>query len=390
MSEKIKCTKQKIYYNVSIPHNDLISKNGSPTPCEFSEARDEPLFRGRPCDWLMSVIRFTIPTSYIPIQYFPVQEDTTTTSNVNKSIYSITLSYNGVDYQEFLEWETQDDGVPIPPPPSGVTERDFQFNPSYLEYYSLYSLDHFCYLINKAIEKCFTTKILPLLPALPVVVPPEIQKVYKAPYIAYNGSSRLFTIYTQNTFLDTTVNNIELWMNTYLNENFDTSFDTVFRDYSEPLGKNVRYVLLDRGIESKIVDETAPDGFIYKQQQAFDSTGLMQSFTSIIIRSASLPINNEAISIQPRAGQRSGSGIGSGSESIISDFEIDLASNQNLKSFVHYNPTAEYRRINLKGETPITRIDISVFWKDNYDNLYPVLVPAHQIATVKILFEQIN
>jgi hypothetical protein len=376
------CTKQKIYYNVSIPHNDLISVKGSPTPAEFSEVRDEPLFRGRPCDWMMSVLRFTIPTSYIPIQYFPVEEDTGTPANPNKSIYSITLTYLGVNYRCYLEWITQDNGVPIPPPPTGVTERDFQFDPQYLEYYSLYSLTHFCTLINNAIETCFTTNILPLLPT------PPVGTTYKAPYLVFDGSSRLFTLNSQSTFLDTTANNIELWFNTYLNENFDTSFDTVYQDFTALFGKNVRYVMLDRGVNNKVADATAPDGFIYQQTQDFDSTGMAQSFTSIILRSTSLPINNEAISVQPRAGQRSGSGISGGSESIISDFEIDLGSGRNLKSFVHYNPTAEYRRINLKGETPITRMDVTILWKDNYDNLYPVLIPAHAIATIKILFEQ--
>ena len=383
MSDKKKtCSKQKIYYNVSIPHNDLISVAGSPTPANFSEARDEPLFKGKPCEWNMSVIRFTVPTSYIPIQYFPVEEDLITPANPNKSIYSITLTYLGVDYVQNLEWITQDNGVPVPPPPTGVTEREFQYNPTYLEYYALYSLNHFCALINNAINTCFTTNVLPLLPA------PPVGTAYASPYFSYDGSDRLFTLHTQNTFLDTTVNNVELWMNTYLNENFDTSFDVAYEPFTAPLGKNVRYVILDRGIQKKIADATAPDGFIYQQEQEFDSTGQIQSFTSLVIRSTSLPINNEALTLQPRAGQRNGSGIGSGSESIISDFEVDLGTGRNLKSFLHYNPTAEYRRINMNGETPIQRIDISILWKDNYDNLYPVLIPAHDIATIKILFEE--
>ena len=100
-------SKRRIYYNVSITHNDLLSVGGSPTPAVFSEVRDEPVFYGSPKDWNMAVVRFTVPTSYIPIQFFPVQEDLVNPLNPNKSVYSVTLSYLGVDYRVFLQWQYQ-------------------------------------------------------------------------------------------------------------------------------------------------------------------------------------------------------------------------------------------------------------------------------------------
>lgn len=375
---KKNCKGQKrIYYNVSIPHNDRESKFGSPTVAKFSEARDEPLFHGKPCDWNMSVIRFTIPTNYIPIMYFPVEEDISDPTNRDKSIYSVTLTYQGNVFQEHLEWRTQDDGVPIPPPPTGVTEREFQYNPQYLEYYALYSQNHFCKLINEALDRCFQNNIVPLLPA----------GVYLSPYFFFDSETRLYSLVTSNLFLSDAVLPIDIYFNTYLYANFDGSFDVTYNDFSTPNGQGVKFNIFYRGLNQR-ANVLQPDGYDYIQKQEYDSTGQMQSFTSIIIRSTSLPIVNEAITLQPRAGTRNGTGIGSGSESIISDFELDLYSGKELKSFIHYNPTAEYRRITLQGETPITRMDISLFWKDNYDNLYPLLIGSHNIVTVKILFEE--
>lgn len=375
--------KKRFYYNVSIPHDDKISVNDSPTPAVFSEARDQPLFEGAPKNYTMSVVRFTIPTAYIPIQFFPVQYDTTTPTNPNKSLYSITLSYNGNDFRQFIQWETQDEGVPIPPPPAiPVDERFYQRNPQYLEYYSLYSFNHFCYLINKALDICYQTNIVPLLPA------PTPPNVYKSPFITFDGRTNLFTINTPATFLDTNPLPVELYFNTILNENFDTSFDTIFKSYSAPDGKNVKFNIIDFGSSNFIPDADEESGGFYVFQQEFDSTGQMTSFTSLIIRSNSLPIVNEAISLQVRPNSTQGSGVAGGSESIISDFEIDLGSSKNLRAFIHYIPTAEYRRITMNGDTPIQRIDIEILWKDNYDNLYPVLIPPHDIATIKILFEE--
>jgi hypothetical protein len=378
-----KCkSKQRIYYNVSIPHNDLLSVGGSPTAAKFSEARDEPLFNGKPCDWNMSVVRFSIPTSYIPIQIFPVQEDLANPLNPNKSIYSITLTYLGVDYIQHLEWETQVKDIAVPPPPTGFNGRDLQYNPQNFIYYSLYSYEHFCTLINTAIATAFAL-ILPLLPA------PPAGTNYQAPYFTYDGTTRLFSYFTDATFLNTTVNNIQLWSNIFMNDNFDNAFDQEYYGFQIlPSGKNVRFVIRDRGITKKYEDATAVDGFIYKQTQEYTTISSMESFTSLILRSVSLPINNEALTLQPQRGQRNGSGIGSGSESIISDFEIDIGAGNYLKPAIHYIPTAEYRRITMNGQTPIQRIDIEILWKDNFDNLYPLLIPAHQIATIKILFEE--
>lgn len=366
--------KKRVYYNVSIPHNDNISQFGEPTPAVFQEARDQPLFDGAPRDWDMSVVRFTIPTAYIPIQFFPVKVGTT-----NESLYSITLSYGGADFQQSLIWETQSKDVPVPPPAT----TDTIFNPQYFAYYSLFSLSHFCDIINKAISTCYNANIVPLLPVAPVGT------TYKPPFITFNPATNLFTINYPANFLSTDPNRVELYFNNALNTNFDGSFDVEFFSFNEPDGKNVYYKVVDFGGSNFTPDATEATGGFYSEVQGYDSTGAIQSFTSIVIRSNSLPIINEAISLQPRGGNYAGSGTAGGSISIISDFEVDLGTGRNIKNFIHYVPTAEYRRITLQGNLPITRIDLEILWKDNYDNFYPVLIPAHDIATIKILFEEL-
>lgn len=372
---------KRLYYNVSIPHDDRISVAGSPTPASFSEVRSSPLFNGCPKDWFMSVVRFTIPTAYIPIQYFPVEVDPTNPNNVNRSIYTITLSYLGVDYQVNLQWVTQDQGAPPPRPPTASTISQFSNDPQYLFYYSLFSYTHFATIINNALDDAFTTNIVPLLPA------PPMGKVYKSPFFTYDSSTGLYTLHTSKLFLDTETNPIHIYMNTFLNANFDTSFDQVYYSYTASDGKNVRYVILNRG-NNETVDNVDPSGFSYTQEQEWDTTGQMTSFTSIVIRSNSLPASKEDITVQPKIDQSGRAGISGNSEAIISDFEVDLSSGKNIRGFIHYVPSAEYRKITLHGNEPISRIDIDILWKDNYDNLYPVLIPAHDIATIKLLFQQ--
>jgi len=366
--------KKRIYYNVNIPHNDLISIQGSPTPAKYSEVRDQALFKGAPKDWVMSVVRFTIPTSFIPIQFFPVEPDPINPLNPNKSIYSITLSYLGNVFQEYLEWEPQETFLPIPPPPTDITNQENKADPRYYLYYSLYSFQHFCTLINRALDKCFQDNIVPLLPV----------GNYTSPFMTFNGETYLFTLTTSALFLDTETNPINLWFNSFLNANFDTSFNVKYSSINSPTGQNVRYVLLDTG--NNAYKDPITDEILYRQLQDFYTSGQMSNFTSLVIRSVSLPIVNEMISLQPRLSNR-GIGVAGATQAILSDYEIDLGSEKNLRAYVHYIPTAEYRRITMHGETPINRIDLEILWKDNYDNLFPVLIPSHDVATVKILFE---
>ena len=167
-----------------------------------------------------------------------------------------------------------------------------------------------------------------------------------------------------------------------MNTNFDTSFNTRFYDFTVD-ELNVEYVFNFLQESNRVEDPTEEGGLLYKYTQEYDSTGQMSAFKSIVIRSNSLPIRNEGITLKNKVGQISG-----GSVSIITDFEIDQGSIRNQKCFIHYIPTAEYRRINMFGNTPLKHISIEILWTDNDDNIYPVLIPEHDKATVKLYFEE--
>lgn len=366
--------KEKYYYNVSIPHNDKLSIRGSPTPAVFNTVRNQKLLQKPANQYNMSVVRFTIPTTFIPIQYFPVIQNPNNINDVNYSLYAITLSYLGNDYTEHLEWIPQDNDTILPSPPTTST-FNLNVNPEYAKYYSCYSFNHFLLILNNALKKCFDNNILPLLPA------PSPGKTYNPPFFVFNGSTYLFSVIVSDLFIENSPNPIELYFNSALNTNFDSSFHTVYYGYS-PVYKNVKFVF--RPLLSKITNDTEENGFVYEYTQEYDSTGLMTSLRSIIIKSNILPIRNEGINIQDDLGQLSGNSI-----SIITDFEIDQGSIRSQKSFIHYIPTAEYRRINMTGTSYIYNIGLEILWTDNFDNIFPVNIPAHDKATVKLFFEEI-
>jgi hypothetical protein len=72
---------------------------------------------------------------------------------------------------------------------------------------------------------------------------------------------------------------------------------------------------------------------------------------------------------------------------IISDFEVALTTGLDYKPSISYSPTM-YRLIDMYGHTDITNITIDAYWKDNQNNLHPLLMPANANSNLKILFRK--
>lgn len=377
----------KYYYDISIPNNIYTNPAGEPYKAVFSETRDSPLFEAPPEDYNLSVVRFTVPSSGIPYQYMPTIFDPLNPLNPNRTIYSISMKYAGIVYRQDIQWVSQAGfaPAPLPPPAFGPDTRfkDDLFN----YYYALYSLNHFCSLINTAFDTCFQTNIVPLLP------PPGPGQAYTSPYLTFNGATELFTLWVSASFVGSTPL-VELGGNYLLGSNFETSWNVVGNSIGAPDGLDFTWVLLVNDSNTR-ANPDDPGGFLYDFQQEFDTTGSISKFKSLLFVSPTLPCNNDIVSNAsvPVIGSTFGGGNNFGSVAgsflpLITDFEVDGSTVRNLKGSVHYVPTAEYRRLSMRGRHPISQVDISIYWSDVYGNVYPLIIPNNSTATIKILFEQ--
>lgn len=376
--------KKRFYYDITIPNNVFVNPSQIPIPAKFSETRDSPLFDDHPDKFNLSVVRFTVPTASIPYQYVSTMHDVSNPLNPNKMSFSVSLRYLGITYREYLQWETQATFAPIPAPPPIGPDTRFR-GPLFYYYYALYSLNHFCDLINKAFARCFNNNILPLLP------PPVPPLVYQTPYMTYDGATNLFTLHVSGLFVGQ-VPTIAAGWDYLLDTCFNTSWNTVGESINNLLGLDIRLVFIPNLGEST-PDLTDPSGLSYAYRQEFDTTGNISKFQSLLFVSPSLPVNTDIISntsvVQgpPSAGANFGS-VAGGFIPLITDFEIDQSSVKNLHGVIHYIPSAEYRRLTMRGKHPVTQIDIDVFWKDVYGNVFPVLIQTNSAITIKILFEE--
>ena len=379
---EISAPKNRFYYDVSIQNNIYTNPDNQIFPAIFQETRDQPLFNDLPKKYCMSVVRFSVPTGNIPYQIMPVMYDTSNPTNPNKTIYSITMLFRGIYYRQHIQWTTQNATVPIPAPPTilgGPKYKTYE----YYEYYSLYSFEHLCDSINDALNDCYQNNIVPLLPA------PPLGKSYVSPYMVFNGTNNFFTLWTPELFLFTIPANpdrVELGANGLFISNFSRSWSFTQVGTNDVNGYDFSWNLLNNN-NNQVVNNTDPSGFIYSFEQEYDTTGAISKFSSILMTSTTIPVVSSNVS-NTQNSVSTVAQVAGGFLPIITDFQVDKSTINNLNGSIQYFPAAEFRRINLKGDSPITQVDINVFVQDTLNNIYPLLLPLNTEVSLKILFEE--
>lgn len=359
-----------IYYNVTIQHTPFGVETSVPSKAIYQETRTEAIFDGRPSDYYLSVVRFSVPTGYVPTMIFPIFSEG---GDPNLGLYSVTLSYGGSDFQTRLIYTPENTFDPVPPPPV-PTENSVRTK--YVNYYSVYSLQHLVDMINIALTTSFNN-LKAAFPAAPPTTPP---------FFSYNPTNKLFSLIASSAYAGP--GTIEIYNNAFLNTLFETAFNVLYINHETPFGKDVLYI-----IENLFTNNvTLPiQGLCYVSTQDFTTVPSLSSFAGIVFQSGTLQIRPEWLSsnavgtLPPPSTQQSS---GANFQRILTDFELDQLTGFETKSSVHYAPTAEYRRIDLYGNDPIVNIDLQVYWRDKQSNLYPIDIPFGAILTAKFLFER--
>ena len=373
-------TKKRFYYDVNITNNIFTNPSGALFPAIFEETREQPLFSDAPSKYTLSVVRFSFPTGNIPIQIVPVVYDSVNPSNPNNTIYSISMKYNNIIYTQNIQWVSQDQSVATPTPPTLIPSNTYKTN-DYYAYYALWSLSHLTDLINNTINDCFQLNIVPLLP------PPAPGTSYISPYMSYDGSTGLMTLRVPELFIFSfpAGYTVQLGGNYLFQSLILRSWSTTQLGRNLPTKLDFFYNLINTN-QNQLPDPSDNGGFIYSFQQDFDTSGNISKFQALVITSTTLPVVYSQISNQ--ATSLAVSSIAGGFLPVITDFEIDGSTLSNLQVSIQYYPTAEFRRITMLGNSPITQINLNIYTRDVFGNLSPLYLPDNTTGTIKILFEE--
>lgn len=391
-----------IYYNITMTCQVAQSR----TLASFEEMRTIPILEC-PSDYYLSIVRFSIDGSSIPILVMPVIPNPGNPLDVNFTPFNVTLQYAGVNYTTQLIFVPEVFAT-APQPPTTISQ-DLSSN-----YYYVYSYQTLINMVNTALQTSFNAL---------AVANPGLTPNVQAPYVIFDRDAGKFGIVVQNVdnplipgtnvYLNQfnvsgiplvgasqVAGTINIFMNSRLYSYFDSidSFkyttDVVLSDliiirdiknnyyYPPQNAPNVAASQVPISFTTATVTyTTGPLFFLVKQQ--YDQIGHWNSLSGIVFLTSSLPVQYEFL---PASAIQTTNSASSSFRPILTDFVPNLQKIGDARSRLIYYPSGPYRLIDLCSNDPLRRIDLQVFWADQFQNLYPIYVSCNQSDTIKLMF----
>lgn len=368
MTSQITKDINNVYYDCVIPNHGAFGF----VPAVFNEERVQDIVP-KGSDYQLSVIRFSIPGYTIPLRIVD-----TLGTDANTLAYSVTLTRGAATSgQIYIQW-IPEENFPIP---LSFDQPDSINN---FQYYSLFSYQYFVDLVNTAFATAFTS-----LGALGNQTAP--------PYITFNQSTALFTLVVQESYI-TDPTPIKIFMNQKLFlffNSFNNRFfpqagldpSTTGQDYQLIVKYNYDSIPGTLAGFQPLNRYTAPpetpaaNTTVLNMTQDFSTMGNWNGVKGIIFTTGSIPIRKEFQSTLDESGNQN-------TIPIITDF-IPLSQNgtENRTDIV-YNPTAEYRMIDIIDNNPIRKFQISLFWQNNHLKIFPIFIGPADYISLKFIFRR--
>lgn len=330
-----------IYYNIIIDSTD-----NTDAVAKYRAMNQAPILK-KASDYYLTICRFYIPSSLIPLQIVPILPNQ---SNPNKTVYSLTLEYNGNISQQYLTYISED--TTLTPTDTG--------------YYYMYNYTTFIKMVNTSLTLAFNA-----------ITPPLGSE---APFLQFDYSDNLFGFVVQRQYYDNTLPNpIKLYINDDL-EAVITSLDTTYVNQTQ--GRIYSVNIYNQGnnfYNPNSKTPTSPPSY-YLMNQFQTNLSAFQNLRSIFISSNTIPVNREYT-------KESSDSTYSLSVPILTDFNLVINDSglSNLRTPIEYFANL-YRLINLVSDAALYLIDIEVKFSTKNGKVYPLKIPFNETLSLKLLF----
>ena len=378
---------------------DAINNNygaSSPPQLRLEETRDHPFLEGDSSEYFCSIVRFSIQTgNSLPV--FIPKINPKGVDPINDTIYVITMVYTDATLLGGTVVYTNEKCVSYTP---SVPYTGGALPPNY---YHVYNYGDFINMVNKSLQLAMVKG--DFLTALE-----SLQKPYFAPFLEFDPSTFKCTLIAQKDFFRNAHDtypfrtypiNIQLYFNTSLQALFP-SFPYEFN--SSKGNMNYRLIFNDSNFLNSIQVNTNPsatslaDASLLNSRatgiqifQEISGVSLWNPIASLVFTTSLLPIVPSQTS-RPKVYDDPSVELTSGGQaniaSILSDFEVSVSPTDQYRPDITYVPPGEYRLVDMYSTYNLNKVDLSVFWKDNFGNLNPFYLQPGCSARVKLMFRR--
>jgi hypothetical protein len=360
---------------------DLVIKNYQSTSQEskqlsFNETRNSSFIQNSG-EYYMAITRFQIDTYSIPSYVAEIQPNQ---SDANKMIHSVSLKYvnGGTTHSTppvYLNWIPVNTYVTVPQAPSLNADK-MQTDSIY--YYS-YSFEHLITLFNNALLSAMTQ--------LKALVGAGLNSVDQ-PFMSWNHERESAILYAEEAHFNIDdATHIKIYFNRPAYALF-SSFPA-FRHDINSANENIYQMMMTNKFGDATVQNSLllSNKVLIKLDQEVSTISNITPVSAIVFTTSTIPIVKNVLSapIIYNNGTLLPSNFNNNFGMIITDF---CTLENGYKPTVLYNPSAEYRRLDLTGNQPLKDIDIAVWWRDKSGRLNPLLLWSGGSCSIKILFNK--
>lgn len=419
-----------IYYDLGIVNSQATDAQLRNYPelnkLNFTEVRSSPILLN-PSEYYLSIVRFTLDTALALPAFIPqIVLDQPFAGNPNypnETIYFITFAFPDplnvgptiykkqqiIYVPQYTPTHQGNSGIPATPFGSPIPLSVATSN-----YYWVSDFKNFIIMINTALQIAWTD-ILALAITAGYAQPVDAL-IQNAPFLEWDTDKQLCTLYAPIAsfrMADDIVADgapIQLFFNTSLFtlfSSFQANFNGSLIDTQNIQEQETNYRIRIYADKNKnILVPTGPAGLEFppftsgaplapsnaiQMIQSFQTGATMCPITQIIFNTSLIPCATTLVGI-PRISNSIGlAGVQTQNDNFsnqITDLVVNLTTGYEYLPNIIYEPTAQYRYIDLQSNTPLYGIQISVSWKDIYGTVHDFYLSNNQGTSLKVLFSK--
>lgn len=352
-----------VYLDVVVSNiNSGDASNFTKVFAEYNEARTIPYLYD-PNEYYGAVVQFTLDNTDTPLLEAQIVPDQ---SNANLTIYNVGLSYGASNIIVPITYVPQNATAVQPLPPSSFPNGIQDLSTGY---YSIFSYNYFCQLVNTAYATALT-QLIALVPAIPITT--------VAPFIKFDPTTDLFDITIDPIFNQTTATvPINMIMNNslyYLFYSFPVSRVSI--------GANTYFELIATNVTITTLTVPAPATILLQER---NSTNLWDQISSVCITSQTIPVVRSQ-TLAPGLyyeGEPLRTPNNALTQPILLEFSVQ---NSEYNRSITYNPTAQYKTFCLNSDCALYNFDIKFWYRSSTGILRPIALNSGASLTVKLGF----
>lgn len=329
-----------VFQNMTLDNTEILA--------EYNVAKTIPVL-DKPSNYYAAVVRFDVPLNAVPLLVIPIVPNQ---GNANLTPFTFTINASSTN-------------VIYAPDNDYTAPVQNQMTQVITPYYYVYSFQNVLDAFNVALATSYTAAGSP--------------GGAGAPFFVFNPVTQLVGLVVSVAFISAAATiSINAALTNYLE-----GFRLVYLSATNTL----QFVLENNGINGfAIPGQTtavaSPPTFLLISQE-YTSMEYWLSLRKIVLVSTTIPISYEYTPAYSPTGGQTGVSV---SVPIITDFVPNIESAQDSRSIAVYNPSAQYRLVDLLGDSPLYNIDLRIQWQDKLGNYYPMYIEPYQQASVKIGF----